>query len=79
MGCAMDWSVGVSGRLEQGEFAFGPARLGQRRVGSSTEDTSRVGGAASVRAESVGSRVLVDRLRASPAMPTAASTIGMGV
>ena len=79
MGCAMDWSVGVSGRLERCEFAFGPARLGQRRAGSSAEDTSRVGGGAGVRAESVGSRVLVGRLRASPAMPTAASTIGIGV
>ena len=74
MGWAMDWSVGVSGRLEQGEFIFGPARQGQRRAGSSAEDTRRVGGAAGVRAESVGSR-----LRARPAMPTAASTIGSGV
>lgn len=79
MGYAMDWSFGVSGRLEQSEFAFGPARLGQRRAASSAEDTSRVGRAAGVRAESVGSRVLVGRLRASPAMPTAASTIGIGV
>jgi hypothetical protein len=79
MGCAMDWSVGVSGRLAQGEFAFGPARSGQRRAGSSAEDTSRVAGATGVRAESIGSRVFVGRLRASPAKPTAASTIGIGV